>query len=373
MLDDGETKAAIITLDTIGAWEELVKPVREQIEKETGIPAANILITASHNHSAPGFVENLKWGAELIAKLVATAKKAAAKKPELQRYWGIMQLGSGVRNTYGISGQTIEWWEQNTAYNVKVALKLDEKYIKPRLLLEIKRNPGLKIEPSWIYALHQQGAGFASSLVKFSRGQRITRQEAIYNLSEQKVAGAVTPEDTINFFLDRFDTVASIFISDPNERQRSFEQWLGVSLDATVPLRTVGAKASTARGTPNQINIARIAQGNIGPNGAPYKPADKGQVEELASQPFQNKKSRTFKGMNLKDIDIFGDDDQAQFRALRTGRYFEYGLNLAVPTAKIYIVEGNENNVLDRLYYRKRNLFEVCGVAEVRIITANED
>jgi neutral ceramidase len=79
VLDDGETKAAIITLDTIGAWEELVKPVREQIEKETGIPAANILITASHNHSAPGFVENLKWGAELIAKLVATAKKAAAE------------------------------------------------------------------------------------------------------------------------------------------------------------------------------------------------------------------------------------------------------------------------------------------------------
>lgn len=302
-------------------------------------------------------------------------KKAAAKKPELQRYWGIMQLGSGVRNTYGISGQTIEWWEQNTAYNVKVALKLDEKYIKPRLLLEIKRNPGLKIEPSWIYALHQQGAGFASSLVKFSRGQRITRQEAIYNLSEQKVAGAVTPEDTINFFLDRFDTVASIFISDPNERQRSFEQWLGVSLDATVPLRTVGAKASTARGTPNQINIARIAQSGIGPNGAQYNTAYQGQaqVQELASQPFQNKQSRTFKGMNLTDIDIFGDDDQAQFRALRTGRYFEYGLNLAVPTAKIYIVEGNENNVLDRLYYRKRNLFEVYGVAEVRIITANED
>ena len=302
-------------------------------------------------------------------------KKAAAKKPELQRYWGIMQLGPGVRNTYGISGQTIEWWEQNTAYNVKVALKLDEKYIKPRLLLEIKRNPGLKIEPSWIYALHQQGAGFASSLVKFSRGQRITRQEAIYNLSEQKVAGARTPEDTINFFLDRFDTVASMFVSDRNERQRSFEQWLGVSLDATVPLRTVGAKAATVRGTPNQINIARIAQSGIGPNGAQYNTAYQGQaqVQELASQPFQNKQSRTFKGMNLTDIDIFGDDDQAQFRALRTGRYFEYGLNLAVPTAKIYIVEGNENNVLDRLYYRKRNLFEVYGVAEVRIITANED
>lgn len=371
--------------------EKLQLPPEEQVPEEQNIDLSQVTLKRT------SFKETIQKNTEIIRAEAALAnipawipltiatiesglgtvmrKKAAANKPELQSYWGIMQLGPGVRKTYGISGQPIEWWEQNTAYNVKVALKLDEKYIKPRLLLEIKRNPGLKIEPSWIYMLHQQGAGFASSLVKFSRGQRITRQEAIDNSAAQKVAGAVTPEDTINFFLDRFDTVASMFVSDRNERQRSFEQWLGVALNPAIPFRTIGANAATARGTSNQINIARIAQSGIGPNGAQYNTAYQGQaqVQELASQPFQNKPSRTFKGMNLDNIDIFGDDDQAQFRALRTGRYFEYGLNLAVPTAKIYIVEGNENNVLDRLYYRKRNLFEVYGVADVRIITSNED
>ena len=43
ILDDGETKAAIVTMDTIGAWEEMVKLARAGIEKETGVPAANII------------------------------------------------------------------------------------------------------------------------------------------------------------------------------------------------------------------------------------------------------------------------------------------------------------------------------------------
>ena len=107
VLDDGETKAAIITLDTIGAWEELVKPVREQIERETGIPAAHILITASHNHSAPGFVENLKWGAELVTKLTATAKKAAAALRPVSVGYGEDEISFGINRRKVIDGRAV--------------------------------------------------------------------------------------------------------------------------------------------------------------------------------------------------------------------------------------------------------------------------
>src|SRR5688572_8155121 len=69
ILDDGATKAAIVTLDTIGAWDEMVRLARQRIEKEAGVPAANILIAASHNHSGPGFTVDGAWGKELIAKL----------------------------------------------------------------------------------------------------------------------------------------------------------------------------------------------------------------------------------------------------------------------------------------------------------------
>jgi neutral ceramidase len=107
VLDDGETKAAIITLDTIGAWEELVKPAREQVEKETGIPAANILITASHNHSAPGFVENLRWGAELIAKLAETAKKAASDLRPVSVGYGEDKITFSINRRKVIDGRAV--------------------------------------------------------------------------------------------------------------------------------------------------------------------------------------------------------------------------------------------------------------------------
>jgi len=76
ILDDGETKAAIVTLDTIGAWEDMMRDVRAKIEAETGVPAANILVAALHNHFGPGYVENMRWAADLIKKLGTAAKQA---------------------------------------------------------------------------------------------------------------------------------------------------------------------------------------------------------------------------------------------------------------------------------------------------------
>ncbi len=78
ILDDGETKAAIVTMDTIGAWEDMVRDARARIEAEAGVPSANILIAASHNHSGPGYMENMHWAADLIKKLGLAAKQAAA-------------------------------------------------------------------------------------------------------------------------------------------------------------------------------------------------------------------------------------------------------------------------------------------------------
>src|SRR4051812_33582159 len=51
VLDDGNTKAAIVTLDVIGAWEDMVASARERIANETGVPAGNIMVAAAHGHS----------------------------------------------------------------------------------------------------------------------------------------------------------------------------------------------------------------------------------------------------------------------------------------------------------------------------------
>lgn len=78
VLDDGETRAAIVTLDVLGAWDDMVRDARAAIEKAADVPAANIMVCASHNHSGPGWVENMRWAADVLKKLSAAAKEAAA-------------------------------------------------------------------------------------------------------------------------------------------------------------------------------------------------------------------------------------------------------------------------------------------------------
>lgn len=51
VINNGQTSAALVTLDTPDIPNTL--PVRQRIEKETGIPAGNIMISATHTHNAP--------------------------------------------------------------------------------------------------------------------------------------------------------------------------------------------------------------------------------------------------------------------------------------------------------------------------------
>ncbi len=53
VLDDGSTRAAIVVCDLISMPKWIVKEARELIEQRTGIPCANVLIAATHTHTAP--------------------------------------------------------------------------------------------------------------------------------------------------------------------------------------------------------------------------------------------------------------------------------------------------------------------------------
>jgi predicted neutral ceramidase superfamily lipid hydrolase len=53
VLDSGGTAAALISLDAGGVSDQIWQQVTRQVESELGIPAKNVLITATHTHSAP--------------------------------------------------------------------------------------------------------------------------------------------------------------------------------------------------------------------------------------------------------------------------------------------------------------------------------
>src|SRR5437868_15357051 len=53
VLESGASTAALITVDAGAVPDPIWRSVTEQVEKEVGIPAKNVLLTATHTHSAP--------------------------------------------------------------------------------------------------------------------------------------------------------------------------------------------------------------------------------------------------------------------------------------------------------------------------------
>ena len=55
VLDDGKTTLAIVIIDNVKFPTEIHFPTKKLIEKKTGLPPENVLIAATHTHSAPRF------------------------------------------------------------------------------------------------------------------------------------------------------------------------------------------------------------------------------------------------------------------------------------------------------------------------------
>lgn len=107
ILDNGETKAAIVTLDTIFAWTEMMPLARQRIEQETGVPGANVMIAASHNHSGPGFDAESAWGRELIDKIGNAAKQASSRMKPVSIGYGEDRISFGINRRKVVNGRAV--------------------------------------------------------------------------------------------------------------------------------------------------------------------------------------------------------------------------------------------------------------------------
>src|ERR1700685_4553538 len=54
VFENGNARAALITVDAGAVPDAVWKAVSEQVEKDFAIPARNVLVTATHTHSVPG-------------------------------------------------------------------------------------------------------------------------------------------------------------------------------------------------------------------------------------------------------------------------------------------------------------------------------
>src|SRR5512136_1443631 len=101
VIDNGVTRAALVSVDTGMLGEQVWRTVSQRIEKELGIPAQNLIMNPTHTHSASGGT------AEQIFDVI----KAATEKLQPAR----MGYGTGVSyinvNRNIIDRKTNKWWE----------------------------------------------------------------------------------------------------------------------------------------------------------------------------------------------------------------------------------------------------------------------
>jgi neutral ceramidase len=107
LLANADTQAAIVTLDLINAPRELVAALRDAVAAESGTPAENILVAASHNHSGPGWSRETPWGREMVDKIRQAAGQAAQEMRPVTIGYGEDRIDFNVNRRGIVNGRAV--------------------------------------------------------------------------------------------------------------------------------------------------------------------------------------------------------------------------------------------------------------------------
>lgn len=107
LLDDGETKVSIVTLDLIYSYEPMLQGIRAIVEKETRILGANVMVAASHTHSAPFCDKDDEFVQSVIEKVGAAAKDANGNFKMASVGYGEDEISFSVNRRKVIDGRAI--------------------------------------------------------------------------------------------------------------------------------------------------------------------------------------------------------------------------------------------------------------------------
>jgi hypothetical protein len=86
-LDDGTTRLVFVTCDNVGIPREVFDEARRLVEKETGLPGANLLLSSTHTHSATSARGDQLQGeyAKFLVRRIADGVRRAIRNLEPAR------------------------------------------------------------------------------------------------------------------------------------------------------------------------------------------------------------------------------------------------------------------------------------------------
>jgi hypothetical protein len=105
VIDNGRTRAALVSIDAGGVSTDLYDKVSARASKELNIPAAQLLISATHTHSVP-----FQAAGNLDEKVMQGLTAAAAKLQPARAAWGTGVSYINVNRDI-VDPATNRWWE----------------------------------------------------------------------------------------------------------------------------------------------------------------------------------------------------------------------------------------------------------------------
>ncbi len=113
VLDDGRVRVAVVTLDLLGMDDVLVLATQNTVFERTGIAAAHLMLTATHNHSAPVTLDcgqdehrNRTWEADLVNKIAECVADAMETLQSVTLAVGREPVQIGSNRRISIMGRT---------------------------------------------------------------------------------------------------------------------------------------------------------------------------------------------------------------------------------------------------------------------------
>lgn len=167
-----DTESALVVCDLIGIATDLSRAIREAASERTGIPAANIVVSATHSHTAPDYMKELYLNlggqrrdplrAQYIAKLIsgpvdAIAQAHAAAGPVAIEFGSATQTTPVSFNRRSVmrDGSVKTWQSHDNPDVVRAAGPIDPEIS----LLAIRDQAGKPLGILSNFALHLDTVG----------------------------------------------------------------------------------------------------------------------------------------------------------------------------------------------------------------------
>lgn len=230
----GETRAMLAVAEVVSIPTDLSLELRQQICEMTGVPAENIILSATHTHSGPAVRRVIGGTMEPIEEYVRTVFRPAVLEAAKAAASGLRPAQMGIGVTHSDVG--INRRQMKEDGGIKLGQEPLAPYDPDMTVISFREPDGTPIANLIHYGCHNTGAGKNTEITRDWSGVAIDRLEAesgavtaYFNSSEGDVGPRLTNGRTTGNLQLALE-LGGIAAADAMRAWKSIREWKDVSL-----------------------------------------------------------------------------------------------------------------------------------------------